>query len=91
MKNRFMDNNEAEKNEQKMWDLRYQNDIQDYITKMIDLNCIVGMKGTAWRTTLKIRLPNNILDRLSRWRQLITDDEDLFYICNALELTMRLT
>jgi hypothetical protein len=30
-----------------MQDLRYQNDIQDYITKMIDLNYIMGMKGTA--------------------------------------------
>jgi hypothetical protein len=46
MKNRFMDNHEAKKNEQKMWDLNYQNNIQDYITKMIDLNHIVGMKET---------------------------------------------
>jgi hypothetical protein len=61
-----MDSYETEKNEWKIWDLQYQNDIQDYMTKMLDLNCIVGMKGTAWRTAFKTGLPSNILNQLSR-------------------------
>jgi hypothetical protein len=60
-----------------MWDLWYQNDIQNYITKIIYLNHIVGIKGTAWRMALKTGLPNDILDQLSRWCQLITDDKDV--------------
>jgi hypothetical protein len=59
-----------------MWDRWYQNDIQNYIIKIIYLNHIVGIKGTAWRTALKTGLSNNILDQLSRWYQLITADED---------------
>jgi hypothetical protein len=57
MKHRFMDNHEAKKNERKMRDLRHQGDIQDYISKMIDLNRIVAMKGIAWRMALKTGHP----------------------------------
>jgi hypothetical protein len=43
---------------------------------MIYLNCIVGMKGTASRTALKIRLSNDILDQLSRLHQVILNNID---------------
>jgi hypothetical protein len=36
---------------------------------------------------LKTGFPNNILDWLFRWHQLITDDNFFFHICKALELT----
>jgi hypothetical protein len=52
IESRFMDRREVQKDERRIRELQYEGDIDDYITKLEDLNMRVGASGPMYRAVI---------------------------------------
>lgn len=77
LKDRFNDNAEAHRNAEKMRKLKYDGDIAQYLTELLDLNEVVQWSGTTFQHHITRTIPSEI-SRLvySRLGGMPTTDED---------------
>jgi hypothetical protein len=61
LRERFRDPSERHRNSRKMAELRYHNDISQYLTELMDLNEVVQWSGTTFQNHIAKALPDEIV------------------------------
>jgi hypothetical protein len=77
LKQRFIDEHETEKDERAMRALKYEGDMDDYVTQMEELNGRVGAHGATFRAIVRSALPEEVTKMIySRAGGIPRDDEE---------------
>lgn len=80
IKERFRDTAERYRNARKMQELRYQGDISQYLTELMDLNEVVQWSGTTFQSHISKALPDEITKLIySRQGGVPETDEDFLH------------
>lgn len=83
IRERFHDPGERFRNERKIKEAKYKNDISEYLTEILDLNDVVQWSGTTFQTQISKPLPKEIVQEVYRHLGRIPSNDEEFI--NALE------
>lgn len=80
LKTRFKDSAEKHRNAEKMKNLKYKGDTQQYLTELLDLNEVVRWSGTTFQNHITSVLPDEITRLVYSQQGSIPEDDDAFLV-----------